>query len=228
MNLEKLTTREKIKIYGQEIIDLYLAGHTTRSIATKFKIPAHDTISSFLKQNGVEIRQWKVPIAWVDECNIRCSRCSIVKHKNQFPFSKSKTREGYYFSYCKDCRAKQAKLNRLNKSDDFSERCAKIKMRAEKLGIKFDLTPEYLKELFLIQGGKCFYTDVDMTLQLGNGIKQSSCSVDKVIPENGYVKTNIVLCTIRANTIKHDISLEEMKMWLPTWHQRVVEKFGDF
>lgn len=48
-------------------------------------------------------------------------------------------------------------------------------------------------------------------------------SIDKIIPEKGYVEGNVVLCTNRVNTIKSDLSLEEMKEWIPSWYQKVVE-----
>jgi IS30 family transposase len=46
--------------------------------------------------------------------------------------------------------------------------------------------------------------------------------IDKITPAHGYVKSNVVLCVARVNTIKSDVSLGEMKLWMPGWYQRVV------
>lgn len=223
MNMENLTTKEKIETYGKEIIGLYLAGNTVRAIAKKFKIPAHDTVSDFLKDNNIEIRGGRVKIKWIDENNIACSRCFEIKNKNYFPFSTSNSREGYYFSYCKECRSKQAKLNRLNSSDSFKERCSKIKKRAEQKNIEFNLDENYLKEIFIAQEGRCFYTNCDIDLSFGRGLQSNSCSVDRVVSERGYIKGNVVLTTHRANTIKSNLTLEEMKKWMPSWHKKIID-----
>ena len=84
----------------------------------------------------------------------------------------------------------------------------------------FDLDWQYLLKLFNDAHGLCFYTDIQMNVNAG-GRDRSSVSVDKLIPDKGYVKGNVVLCTRRANLIKNDLTIEELKRWMPDWHSRI-------
>ena len=54
--------------------------------------------------------------------------------------------------------------------------------------------------------------------------KHTGTSVDKVVAAAGYVPGNIVLCTYRANRIKGDMTLLELREWMPGWYER-IEKF---
>lgn len=112
------------------------------------------------------------------------------------------------------------RLNRMNRSP-WKERSAKIARRAREAGIDFDLTGEFLEGLWNAQNGLCFYTDYPMVSKLGVGISGNTLSVDKIVPSLGYVQTNVVLCTQRANTIKNNLTLEEMKLWMPAWYARI-------
>jgi len=99
-----------------------------------------------------------------------------------------------------------------------------LRRRAKKEGTPCTVTKEHIWHLFQRQGGNCFYTDAPMRCRVGEGASSESLSVDKLEPASGYVFGNVVLCTRRANTIKSDMTLGEMKRWMPGWHAR-VEKF---
>lgn len=102
---------------------------------------------------------------------------------------------------------------------------------------EYDLDLEYMKKLWLIQNGKCFYTNVKLKIndyfsdkynfenklyEINNfeylhdkySINRHDgliASIDKVIPEKGYVKNNVVFCTRVSNYMKHDLSLKDFK-----------------
>ena len=162
-------------------------------------------------------------VDWVDESNIRCSMCKEVKVKELFPWSTSNSRSGYYFSYCKVCRSVRTRQNRINRSP-WKERANKIARRAKEQGVPCDLTGDFLEALWQEQDGLCFYTDYEMVWRVGSGLTINSLSVDKIIPERGYVQSNVVLCTHRANTIKNNLTLDEMKLWMPSWYERVSRR----
>lgn len=44
------------------------------------------------------------------------------------------------------------------------------------------------------------------------GFADDAISIDRVIPDLGYVKGNIVICSFRANRIKNDATVEELGM----------------
>lgn len=51
-----------------------------------------------------------------------------------------------------------------------------------------------------------------LTLTRGTGYRSdSSPSLDRVIPSRGYVKGNIVVVSMRANRIKNDATIAELK-----------------
>lgn len=162
-------------------------------------------------------------VDWVTDTDIRCSICQEIKHKEEYPWSTSNSRSGYYFSYCKSCRRVKQKSHRLQRSP-WKERATKIGVRAKKAGTPFDLDGEFLEALWAEQGGLCFYTDYAMVKDLGIGLSGNTLSVDKIIPTLGYVRGNVVLCTQRANTIKNNMSLDELKLWMPSWHERILKK----
>jgi CRISPR/Cas system Type II protein with McrA/HNH and RuvC-like nuclease domain len=79
-------------------------------------------------------------------------------------------------------------------------------------------------EQYHSQNGVCFYTDKEMVCKVGEGKNRDSLSIDKIIPEKGYVKGNVVFCLNRINMAKNDLSLEEIQKWMPEWYSR-IEKF---
>lgn len=89
-------------------------------------------------------------------------------------------------------------------------------------GVKCDLDLEYFLYLYDIQQGKCFYTDMEMTCCAGKGIMRSALSIDRIIPENGYTKGNVVLCCNIINMSKTNLTLEEIEKWMPSWYIRIT------
>jgi len=94
--------------------------------------------------------------------------------------------------------------------------------QAKRLGNTVSITPEYVESLWHRQKGLCFYTDVPLVVQSGRGSCRESLSFDKIVPQFGYVSGNVVLCTRKANAVKQDLTLDEMRLWLPDWYSRVV------
>jgi hypothetical protein len=110
---------------------------------------------------------------------------------------------------------------RSDRTSYLKERVKIIGRRAVKAGIPFDLTLDFIEELWQNQDGKCFYSDIPMTWGSGEGLKHDRISVDKVVVPVGYVQGNVVLCIRRTNFIKHNMTLEEMSKWTPDWYQRL-------
>lgn len=108
----------------------------------------------------------------------------------------------------------------MNELERFlSVRCKDIKRRSKNKNIPFDLTPEFLKDLYLKQNGLCFYTGIPMKLTSTNfDIKGQAdldaMSVDKIVPENGYVQTNVVLCCSAVNKLKGNANTSELQEFL--------------
>lgn len=73
-------------------------------------------------------------------------------------------------------------------------------------GLPCDIDLEYLKELFIAQAGRCFYTDELMT---SIASKPNCVSIDRVDSSKGYVRGNVVLCCWIVNKMKQNLILSD-------------------
>lgn len=84
---------------------------------------------------------------------------------------------------------------------------SRVKHRANKYDIPFNIDksdvelPEYCEVL----GIKLNYENV------GSGYHANSPSLDKIVPELGYIKGNVRVISSRANLLKNDASIEELE-----------------
>lgn len=208
----------------EELRDLHRQGMTNRQIAKIFGVH-HDTIGYRLRKLELPYnREPKKSIKMVSDTEAECSKCHQVVDVNEFVLHRPEGKYPYRSSYCNVCRAKQLKV-RLHSSIEvyLRDRLSRIKTRCTAKGMPFDLTYEDLIALYRLQQGFCFYTDVELNWHKKT-TKRDRLSVDKIIPSLGYVMGNVVLCTHRANTVKADLELEEIKEWLPGWYAR-LERF---
>lgn len=148
-----------------------------------------------------------------------CVKCNEEKEIENFYYSRTrKTR----CSSCKSCNTKDC-LNYQQKSGYrnsekyvFYQRAYNIKRDKGRGNIEImeDLQ-NHLSDLWLKQDKKCHYTGLEMNI---NGYKNNNLAmtVDRVIPEKGYVEGNIVLCCNIVNKMKQNLTIEELKFWCKT------------
>ncbi len=152
--------------------------------------------------------------------DITCSKC--LKPKKLLEMS-----VGISYKQCKKC-IHERHISRLNSSQDYflRHRESQIRSRCGRAGIEYSLPDGFIVELFHSQKGRCFYTGVEMVCVIGEGYRRhwNAVSVDRLIPEIGYVVGNVVLCCNRANTVKANVDLKFLKTWIPQWYQRIVDK----
>lgn len=92
--------------------------------------------------------------------------------------------------------------------------------RANKEGYKSDLTIDYLLEIFP-KDFMCPALGVKMEWGNKKGIRTSP-SLDKTIPDKGYMKGNVIWISTRANSIKADGTPEEV-MKVAKWLKKVSQ-----
>ena len=63
-----------------------------------------------------------------------------------------------------------------------------------------------LEALWFAQHGKCALTGWPMTMELGNGVIQTNCSIDRIDSSHGYVTGNVQLVCRIANVAKSSLS----------------------
>jgi hypothetical protein len=173
-----------------------------------------------------------------------CSACKQVKNLSMFGKNKNNP-DGYQYSckLCRHNYYQESKGKALVRQRDYQRRnkeqvrvsrqkyykktrseevyvlrklLAKAKERAKAKGLFFDLTIEWLETMVV--------SHCPITLQPIDWLKEqvvdgrtspNSPSIDKNIPELGYVQSNCAIISHRGNTIKNNGTIDE--------HRRVVQ-----
>ena len=154
-----------------------------------------------------------------------CIVCQESKDIDDFEFNKKKK---VYRKMCHTCKNLQTMQTRYaTKESHIRRKLSRLKERAKRLDYDFNLTYDDLLEQLEKQNGICFYTDQPLVFYAYKEIpsKKLAPSIDKIIPEKGYTKGNIVWCLNRINLIKNNMTLEEMKNWTPEWYRRIENEF---
>lgn len=126
-----------------------------------------------------------------------------------------------YRKYCNECRARHRNEQKQGREMPWSERLGKIQTRAKQRGITCTITADDLESLWKDQEGKCLYTREYMLTGYGLRNHPQVVSVDRISPARGYEPGNIALCTARANSIKQDMNMLELMVWMPLWYFRL-------
>jgi len=129
----------------------------------------------------------------------RCPRCDTVKPVSEF-HANSSTADGYQ-RYCRPCH--KASSLQSQKSHPFRSRLVAAKARAKKKGLPFNLTEEYLKQIWT---GTCpvFHTKLSLPAHGDPSQPKHICSLDRIRPELGYVIGNVEWISFEANRLKLD------------------------
>ena len=154
-----------------------------------------------------------------------CSKCN--ERKPIEDFHKRKVSRDGLNHVCKTCASVYAK----EKYNDIDYRLSKVvtnaTKRAKKNNLPIDIDVEYLKT---IMTEKCPVFDIKLNWDTsGEGITDNSPSLDRVIPELGYVKGNVVFLSHLASRIKNDVTEKEWRerggsgAW-ETWFSKDLKK----
>ena len=87
-----------------------------------------------------------------------------------------------------------------------------MKKRAKLAGVPFELTEKDIKNKINLAGTKCPVLGVEMQIsKLGSKNNDLSPSIDRIEPKKGYVRSNIIVVSMKANRIKNDATVNEIK-----------------
>jgi hypothetical protein len=213
----------KCKNLEGRIIKLNKSGKTNRQIAKE--LGCHrNTVKYWLKENNLKSPWANEPIDIIGDDLARCRKCKREKSILEFQHGRKGQKYEYKFSYCNDCRRKQVYLNLNSSIEKFlANSINRKRTECKKKGIEFNLTKKFLLDLYEKQDGLCFYTDRKMVWKVGEGKSPDALSIDRVVFDKGYTIGNVVLCSNRINAIKRDVTLEEMKEWMPNWYKKIKE-----
>lgn len=95
----------------------------------------------------------------------------------------------------------------------FGNAVKSARSRAKKKGLPFNLTREYVINMFNEQDGLCYYSGLTMSIVKSDITKTHDplkMSLDCVDPEKGYVEGNVVWCAYCVNALKLKMSKDDM------------------
>ena len=92
------------------------------------------------------------------------------------------------------------------------------KSRAKFKGILFDITVEDI-----VIPEFCPLLGIKLNTEPNKSNRWASPSIDRLLPSKGYVKGNILICSMRANTIKNNASIDELMLLTENLHRILIE-----
>lgn len=202
-----------------KILLLHSKGLSNRKIAEKESIH-HTTVGAVLKRN--KLLPNTTPHKHADICGkkIKCSKCGEKKDSSNYLLNRKNQKYPYRLSYCNSCRRNQITAG-LNAKPIKILRDIFRRAVNRSGGERPSFTFEHILSIYRLQKGLCFYTGIKMVLKRGTGFQPYALTIDKVVPEKGYIDGNVVLCTKRFNTVKSDLSISELKKWIPSWYKKL-------
>ena len=169
-----------------------------------------------------------------------CKYCNEEKSIDRFQKYKSDyTKEELYDIKCYDCKNKKKSENKENKKYTVEEFLSSIlkdtklrnniknNKRKDNKFKEFNITHEYLIDLWKSQHAKCAYSGRDMIYNYSKkdynylNYNPEKVSIDRIDSSKGYIIGNIVLCCAMANSIKMDLPIEEFKKWITDIHNNI-------
>lgn len=147
----------------------------------------------------------------------KCRVCNIEKEFSEFPIRSINGNEIHYRNECKLCKS-------LN--DSFSHQKNRVakpekaiffstKRRAKIEGINFNL-----EESDIFIPDKCPILDIKLQMH-SDYARDNSPSIDRLIPNKGYIKGNCFIISYKANRMKQDNSLEDLEKIVKYIQERI-------
>lgn len=153
--------------------------------------------------------------------NKKCFKCKTFKPVEEFSKNRS-TFDGYQKA-CKECFSNYdcvqngyKKKNALLKTDlkvYLRNKTSSLEKKCKDKNLPFDLSKEFIYDLYLSQKGKCYYTGEEIVHNPGCH-QHNSISIDRKDPHKGYTKDNVVLAMFCINSFKGMMSENEFKNFL--------------
>lgn len=153
------------------------------------------------------------------------------QEKNDGDFHKDRNRVDGLYPYCKTCRntietPKYRKKHKQDKIDYQTRYRARkpatmlwyaAKYRARRKGLEFDLELNDIKIPSV-----CPVLGIPIFIQVGKGKYPNAPSIDRIDPKKGYTKNNIIIVSWRANDIKGNASVDELKKVIEFYEKSLI------
>lgn len=140
-----------------------------------------------------------------------CARCTAEKSKDEFPRNHVLGTVDGLSSYCHAC-TKLISRETADRKDWRARILGAALTRHVEMGHaaeEFDLTPEFLEELLLVQGWECFWFKIPLLTARKSGPAQAS--LDRIDNDLGYVQANVVFASKAANLARNTTPFSEFQ-----------------
>lgn len=107
---------------------------------------------------------------------------------------------------------------KYDKADSLERIFKTAKRNAPFRGISFDLTLEDVNNRWETQQGRCYYSGKPLDTRTGSPFK---VSLDRKDSNQGYTRDNTVLCSVRVNLMKRDMTLDEFTQTIRMLHEHM-------
>jgi len=149
-----------------------------------------------------------------------CAKCGVLKTKENTNLSKDKL--SGFLSYCKNCHNKWRKELTMNYSEEKKEQIKEQERNHKRE--RYSDNPMYISLLSKKTFSKKYNLPFNLTLEdlivpeycpllnvkMERGTPYTP-SIDRIIPSLGYVKGNIQIVSLKANLMKTNATLKELK-----------------
>lgn len=139
-----------------------------------------------------------------------CRICKIEKDESEFHNGRKPEHR------CKEC--KKILHRERYQSQWFRMYCLVKKSDCKRKNIVFELTPEYLENIWT---GVCPIFGVEVERASAGRGSHHSAHLDRINPDGGYVEGNVAWISGRANRIKYDATIQELRK-IADWMERVT------
>lgn len=153
--------------------------------------------------------------AFNDVGELYCHTCNQYKPISEFNKGEKNKSRLNYSRECKECESKRKTIEFANVTCDNKNKFLKrltygCKTRALKHKLKYNLTPEFIISLYDKQNGKCALSGIDMTTIMQSGKKIYNASIDRIIPNLGYIQSNVRLVCSQVNMMRSNLEDSEV------------------
>lgn len=140
-------------------------------------------------------------IKGTDRYRYKCHECRRLDYQRA-PEKTLARSTSYYYEHREEVLQKAKNRRRANKA---KEMWKSARERARKKDVPFAIDVEDI----VIPD---FCPVLGIPLVVGDGVLHSnSPSLDRIVPEKGYVKGNVIVVSHKANTIKSDANIDELR-----------------
>lgn len=136
-----------------------------------------------------------------------CNSCGKTYPLTSEFFHTNNYGKGFRYQ-CKKCRNGMKRKNDHESTlkEILALRCRKAIQRAKHRNMDYNITPEFLMEMWKLQDGKCFYSGLQMSYDIND---LYTVSLDRIDSNKGYTKDNVVLSCWSINSMKNNYSIPD-------------------